>query len=42
MIETISFILFLLAVIFVALGPKRSDKKDDGRDTRDSSGPDRP
>jgi hypothetical protein len=28
MIETIGFILFILAIIFVAVGPKAPDKKE--------------
>jgi hypothetical protein len=33
MIETIGYILFILAVLFVALGPKSPDKKDKDSDT---------
>jgi hypothetical protein len=32
MIETIGFILFILAVIFVAIGPKSPEKKDSDSD----------
>jgi len=34
MIETICLVLFLLAIVFVALGPK-PNKKDKGRDSSD-------
>lgn len=33
MIETIGFILFILAVLFVALGPKSPDKKENDSDS---------
>jgi hypothetical protein len=32
MIETIGFILFILAVVFVAMGPKSPDKKENDSD----------
>jgi hypothetical protein len=32
MIETIGLILFILAVIFVAMGPKAPDKKENDSD----------
>ncbi len=37
MIETITAILFLLAIVFVAAGPKSSDKKE--KDSGASSSP---
>ena len=42
MIETIGFILFLLAVLFVAMGPKRPDKKDDEKKPGKNDGPNSP
>jgi hypothetical protein len=33
MIETIGFILFVLAVVFVAMGPKAPDKKEKENDS---------
>jgi len=42
MIETIGFILFLLAVLFVAMGPKRPDKKEDEEKPGKSDGPNSP
>lgn len=33
MIETISLILFILAVVFVAMGPKAPDKKENENDS---------
>ncbi len=42
MIETIGFILFLLAVLFVAMGPKRPDKKDDEEKPGKNDGPNSP
>ena len=33
MIETIGFLLFILAVVFVALGPKAPDKKENESDS---------
>ena len=35
MLETIGFILIVLAVLFVAMGPKRPEKKDEDSDSRD-------
>lgn len=35
MIETISIVLFILAILFVALGPKPPSKKDKGTDSSD-------
>lgn len=32
MLETIGFILFILAVLFVAMGPKAPDKKENDSD----------
>jgi len=37
MIETISVVVLLLAILFVALGPKPRDKKDKGPDSSDKS-----
>jgi hypothetical protein len=42
MIETIGFILFLLAILFVAMGPKRPDKKQDEQKPGKTEGPKSP
>jgi len=42
MIETIGFILFLLAILFVAMGSKRPDKKDDEKKPGKNDGPKSP
>jgi hypothetical protein len=36
MIETIGFILFILAVVFVAMGPKAPEKKSPDKKENDS------
>jgi Tfp pilus assembly protein PilV len=42
MIETIIAVLFLLAIVLVALGPKRSDKKAKDLDTSSPPAPKAP
>ena len=41
MIETIGFILFVLAVVFVAMGPKAPDKKEKEKEKENDSDIDR-